>query len=138
MVNFDPDFSAKGKDYRTFSFVYTVDKPNETIAFAYDRPYTFTRDLQRYLRQLSSKSKIVRREVLCKTPTGLDCPLLIITEDCQSHMPNDDWTKLYLYKDHAQINSLFKEFQKQVNFETDINQVRLATQIKQEARIECN
>ena len=42
--NFDSDFFNKDRTYYTLSFIYRVDELNETIYFAYDRPYTFSQD----------------------------------------------------------------------------------------------
>lgn len=100
--SFDQEFLNKERNFYTLSFIYTVTTLNESIFFAYDVPYTFNGDLTRYLKKLSmlpDSAKIMRREVLCKTMTGLDCPMMTITEDAKYLAPYEEIMRLVMWKD---------------------------------------
>lgn len=110
--SFDPEFINKERNYYTLSFVYTVTTMNESIFFAYDVPYTFNGDLIRYLKSLNllpDSEKIMRREVLCKTMTGLDCPMMTITEDAKYLATYADVMRLFMWKDARDRNFLQSE-----------------------------
>ena len=82
--SFDSEFANRDRNYSTLRFIYTVSKLDESIFFAYDVPYTFSGDLTRYLKSLNLITGVdtfMRKEVLCRTVTGLECPFLTITEN---------------------------------------------------------
>lgn len=66
--------------YYMLSFEYTFDYAEDVVRFAYSVPYTFT-DLQTLLaelRTLPESKSILKEEVLCRTLSGIDVPLLTI------------------------------------------------------------
>lgn len=54
----------------------------------------------------------MRRDVLCKTPLGIDCPMLIITEDCRGHISYEDLVRLHHWRDWGYIQSLRNEYER--------------------------
>lgn len=62
-----------------YSLSFTLNFPaGETLQFAYSIPYTYS-DLLKYLEGLK-ESKYLKREVLCKSLSGIDVPLLTVTD----------------------------------------------------------
>lgn len=70
------------RTYYCLSFKLTF-PANETLKFAYSLPYTYS-DLLEFLRKIELE-KCVRQEVLCKSLSGIDVPLLTVTDfDCHN------------------------------------------------------
>lgn len=65
------------RTYYSLSFKLTF-PANETLKFAYSLPYTYS-DLLQYLQEIEFE-KCVKQEVLCKSLSGVDVPLLTITD----------------------------------------------------------
>ena len=67
------------KTYFSLSFSYQFENPHSKVYFAYAFPYTFSR-LCGFLTSLTSThSSILKRDVLCKTLSGVDVPFITIT-----------------------------------------------------------
>ena len=88
-ANFDAQFSGRDRQYYTISFIYTVQQPSEIIYMAYDRPYTFSQDLKKFMdskRNEKRYSRILRINALCKTLSGAECKMMTITEDIHNNI----------------------------------------------------
>ena len=82
-INFDKEFQNKDRTFATLSFVYVVQELDESAYFAYDRPYTYSKDLQPYLERLIKEPKYhdyLQAATLCRTLGGTECRFLTITE----------------------------------------------------------
>lgn len=66
----------------TLSFTYKFPTKGDKVYFAYAIPYTFSQ-LYRFLGSLQP-SQYIRRETLCKTLSGVEVPLLTITNPSDS------------------------------------------------------
>ena len=96
--------------YSMLTFSYEVDKTKEKdkIFFSYCYPYTFTM-LQSFLRDLGTKPKeqdIYKETVLCKTLSGIDCPLITISSRLRSDPKNYNLIKLSEFEDDESKLSL--------------------------------
>ena len=69
--------SVASRVFYTLSFTYKFPPQGDKVYFAYSVPYTYSR-LHAFLGSLSP-TQYVTREVLCKTLSGIDVPLLTIT-----------------------------------------------------------
>ena len=70
------------KYFYTATFTYTFDYDDDTVFFSYSYPYTLT-DLRNDLEALEKdpiRSKFVVLSTLCKSLSGVDVPLLTITQ----------------------------------------------------------
>ena len=68
--------------YYTLTFTHTFEHDDDSVFFSYSVPYTLSdlrNDLQRIDKD-ASRSKYVHSAVLCKTLSGVDVPLLTITQ----------------------------------------------------------
>ena len=82
--------------YYALSFEYTFGYIDDEVYFAYSVPYTFT-DLQSLLAELKTTSgskAILKQEVLCKTLSGINVPLLTISEDMENLLKEEQSKKL--------------------------------------------
>ncbi|XP_062855346.1 cytosolic carboxypeptidase 1 isoform X2 [Trichomycterus rosablanca] len=71
----------KGKSYYTLTFTVTFHHKDDVCYFAYHYPYTYS-TLKMHLEKLSAMSTpyiYYKREQLCQTVGGNECPLLTIT-----------------------------------------------------------
>jgi len=73
------------KQYYSLSFDYEFEYPDDIVYFAYSVPYTYT-DLTNLLTQIKEQhskllpaQQFLNEEILCKSLSGLDIPLLTIT-----------------------------------------------------------
>lgn len=67
----------------TLSFIYQVQRENESVYFAYDEPYTYSQDLKKYLDKIRNDPKHsdkLQISHLCKSLGGADVKLLTITD----------------------------------------------------------
>lgn len=65
--------------YYCLSFTYTFRHPQSRVFFAYAIPYTYTR-LRKLAHELSQGAEMrLKRETLCKSLSGVEVPLLIVT-----------------------------------------------------------
>ena len=69
------------RSYSSLTFSYTFTHPHSKVFFAYSIPYTYTR-LCKLVRELSATGgeMRVKREFLCKTLSGVEVPLLTVTD----------------------------------------------------------
>ncbi|CAG9331274.1 unnamed protein product [Blepharisma stoltei] len=72
--------------YYSLSFFYQF-KENDSIYFAYSIPYKYSR-LCKFLKDLE-KSNLVKNEILCKSLSGVDVPILTITDFSQNIKPKE-------------------------------------------------
>lgn len=89
--------------YYSLKFKYTFDSraKSDTVCFAYCYPYTFTK-LQRFLKAVSLEQKdndCYSEQLLCKSLSGLDVPLLTITSRLQQDPKNFNLIKLSEFED---------------------------------------
>ena len=68
----------KAKKYYQLSFEYNFGTKNDEIEFAYHIPYTFSR-CEGFLKTIAGH-KFVTQEKLCNTISGLEVPMLTITD----------------------------------------------------------
>ena len=88
-ANFDNEFLSKERAYSTLSFIYVVQEENESVFFAYDPPYTFSKNLKAYidsLRYNAKYSSILRIQTLCRSLAGNECKFFTITENVANVM----------------------------------------------------
>eukprot|EP01022_Parablepharisma_sp_SALTPOND_P012542 TRINITY_DN1617_c0_g1_i1.p1 TRINITY_DN1617_c0_g1~~TRINITY_DN1617_c0_g1_i1.p1 ORF type:complete len:972 (+),score=111.72 TRINITY_DN1617_c0_g1_i1:10640-13555(+) len=91
--------TIRKKTYYSLSFEYTFEYPDDFVYFAYSIPYTFT-ELVSLLSKLKEEQSALKsnihykEEILCKSLSGLDIPLLTITsvnstkqEHCEPELP---------------------------------------------------
>ena len=76
-------YVLKSNIYYELSFEYEFEYENDIVYFAYAPPYTYSKLLE-LLKELKmdckQNNKIFKEEILCKTLSGLDLPILTITE----------------------------------------------------------
>lgn len=56
---------------------------------AYDRPYTFSKDLKKFMdskRNEKKYSKILQINAICKTLSGAECKMMTITENIHNNI----------------------------------------------------
>eukprot|EP00929_Paragymnodinium_shiwhaense_P049226 TRINITY_DN24845_c0_g1_i1.p1 TRINITY_DN24845_c0_g1~~TRINITY_DN24845_c0_g1_i1.p1 ORF type:complete len:1503 (+),score=419.36 TRINITY_DN24845_c0_g1_i1:104-4612(+) len=73
--------------YRTLEFSYTFEFDDDTVFFAYHYPYTYSY-LQDFLSTLSAHpyaKPLIKRGVLCKTISGLNCDVVEIDDPTAAH-----------------------------------------------------
>lgn len=49
---FDPQNYQRDKQYYTLTFIYEVQQLNEAVFLAYDKPYTYSQDLKKFVDQI--------------------------------------------------------------------------------------
>ena len=59
---------------------------NESVYFAYDRPYTYSQNLKQFMESIRDEKKYnnyLRAATLCRSMGGNECKLLTITENVE-------------------------------------------------------
>ena len=90
------------KTYYTLSFIYEVQAKNESVFLAYDQPYNYSENLERFvssIRNNPSLSDFLQVSTLCKSMGGNDVKLFTITDKIQYSLTYYETLKLYLKKD---------------------------------------
>uniref|UniRef100_A0A0K6S9N2 Peptidase M14 carboxypeptidase A domain-containing protein n=1 Tax=Chromera velia CCMP2878 TaxID=1169474 RepID=A0A0K6S9N2_9ALVE len=69
--------------YFTVEFKFTFEKVPDTVYFCHSHPYTFThlRSVLSFIKQSRRLRRICRVSDLCKTESGVPCPILTISDD---------------------------------------------------------
>jgi hypothetical protein len=68
------------RTYYSLTFTYKFQHSGDKVYFAYAFPYTFTRLLNVMKELGTDRDDIVKQEVLCKSLSGVEVPLLTITD----------------------------------------------------------
>jgi len=72
--------SLINRSYYSLSFTYSFSNPMEKVYFAYAIPYSYTRLNTLLAEILPTAASIAKRELLCHSLSGLDVPLLVVTD----------------------------------------------------------
>ncbi|EAR82912.1 zinc carboxypeptidase family protein (macronuclear) [Tetrahymena thermophila SB210] len=92
--NFLYDEDDNGKQPYQLSFEYEFLYENDTVWFAFCVPYTFTKlikFLKETMKQHHSQNKdFITEEKLCQTMSGIDVPLLTVTDNVDMTIPYKD------------------------------------------------
>lgn len=74
------------KIYNQLQFTFNFHTENMEVLFAYSIPYTFS-NLQKYISEIKSNS-FVKVETLCETFSGLEIPLIILSNNDKKKKAN--------------------------------------------------
>lgn len=65
-------------------FTYDFEYPNDEVQFAYCIPYTYSKLQKHILKYQNNYPLIFKKESLCESIVGYDCPLLTITNPSEN------------------------------------------------------
>ena len=95
-------YDQKFRKYYSLSFEYTFEHDEDSVYFAYGIPYTYSM-LVHYIKYLNHKygknrkrteeSELIRSRVLCKSLSGVELPLLTITNFPEAYQEEEEKAK---------------------------------------------